>query len=300
MISIVMPTRNRAYILKKVLPSYFIQKYVTEIIFIDDCGEDNTKDVVEGIAKTYSEMQIKYIRHGERKGAAAGKNIGYKNASNEYILFGEDDVYLEPDYTEVLLKKMQSDSAIGLLSGRIIYKLFNETNAEAKKRFGYGSEDKDFFNINLFGIEVNAIFKGDIELPMTHALFLTTKKLLNKFGYDPSYARGNGYREESDFQMNTFINGYKIICTNDTHCYHMSKQEVNVGGQRTNRFKQLFWNIYFTNYFFNKYFVKAKIKLDIQHSKSTALLLFSLSMFGKLFIQPIKKIPAFLYRRIIE
>jgi len=300
MITIIIPTRNRAYTLKKVAASYFQQKYVNEIIFVDDCGEDNTKKVIDTISKNYSQITTKYIRHENRKGAAAARITGYKNATNKYILFGEDDVYLEDNYSSVLLNKIESDNAIGLISGRIIYKLFNETNEESEKRFGFGLEKKEVFDRYHFGININAYFKGDIELPMTHALFLTKKSLLEKLGYDPFYAKGNGYREESDFQINAFVNGYKIICTNDTHCYHMSRQEVQKGGQRTNRFKQLYWNIYYTNYFYNKYFNKLKDKLNITYSKNIAIVIFSFSMFKILFINPIRKIPHFIWRKFFK
>jgi glycosyltransferase involved in cell wall biosynthesis len=297
MITIIIPTRNRAYTIEKVAESYYIQKNVTEIIFVDDCGEDNTKEIVNKIAEIYPNITTKYIRHDKRKGAAAGRITGYTNATNDYILFGEDDVYLGKNYTDVLLNKITLDNTIGLISGRIIYKLFNETNEESEKRFGFGMEKKEVFDKYLFGYNINAYFEGDIKLPMTHALFLTKKSLLEQFGYDPFYAQGNGYREESDFQINAFVNGYKIVCTNDTHCYHMSRQEVQIGGQRINRFKQLYWNIYFTNYFYNKYFDKLKDKLNITYSKNTAIIIFSFSMFTVLFINPIKKIPQFIWRK---
>lgn len=298
MISIIIPTRNRAYTLEKVADSYYQQKHVNEIIFIDDCGDDNTKDVIEDISKNYPHITTKYIRHESRKGAAAGRITGYTNTTNDYILFGEDDAYLGKNYTDILLKRLKSNSTIGLISGRIIYKLSNETNEESKKRFGFGTEKKEVFDKHHFGNNVNAYFEGDIELPMTHALFLTKKLLLEKFGYDPFYAQGNGYREESDFQINAFVNGYKIVCTNDTHCYHMSRQEVQIGGQRVNRFKQLYWNIYFTNYFYDKYFDKVKNKLNLPYSKNIAIIIFSISMFKILFLNPIKKIPKFIWRRI--
>ena len=300
MITIIIPTRNRAYTLEKVVESYYMQKQVTEIIFVDDCGQDNTKEIVENIAKKYPNISTKYIKHEQRKGAAGGRITGYTNATNDYILFGEDDAYLEKNYTDVLLEKMESDSSIGLISGRIIYKLFNESNEESEKRFKFGFEKKEVFNLKLFGININAFFDHDIEVPMTHALFLTRKKLLKNLSYDPFYSKGNGYREESDFQVNAFVNGYKIVCTNDTHCYHMSRQEVQNGGQRVNRFKQLYWNIYFTNYFYNKYFKKVKKMLNISYSKNIAMIIFSISIFNILFLKPLTKLPLFIWKKFIK
>jgi len=300
MISIVIPTRNRAYTLEKVLDSYYMQELVNEIIIVDDFGEDNTKEIVEKISKKYKNIDTSYIKHNKQKGASAGRITGYINAKNKYILFGEDDAYLEKDYVKVLLKKIEQDKNIGIVSGRIIYKLYKETNEKALRRFQYGFENVDVFDKKHFGVNVNAYFKDDIKLPMTHALFLTKKELLEKFGYDPFYAKGNGYREESDFQINLFVNGYKIVCTNDTHCFHISREEVKTGGQRVNRFKQLYWNIYFTNYFYNKYFDEFKSKLNINYNKNVAIILFSISMFNILFIKPIKKAPTFLWRKLFK
>ncbi|WP_051904500.1 glycosyltransferase family 2 protein [Hippea jasoniae] len=298
MISIIIPTRNRAYTLEKVLESYYIQKHVDEVIIVDDGSNDNTEEIVETFAKKFPQITTKYLEHKKRRGAAAARITGYKNAKNEYILFGEDDAYLEDNYTEVLLKKIQQDEKIGIVSGRIIYKLPNESNKEALKRFGYGFEKKEPFDVKHFGININAYFRGDIELPLTHALILTKKNLLEKFSYDKFYSKGNGYREESDYQINLFVNGYKIICTNDTHCFHLSREEVKIGGQRVNRFKQLYYDIYYTKYFYGKYYDKAKQLLGLHYSKNIALILFSIEMIKILF--PLHKLPKYLKRKLFK
>lgn len=300
MITIVIPTRNRGYILEKVVETYYQQKYVDEIIFVDDCSDDNTKEVIENISKRYPQITTKYIKLDKRRGAAFAKATGYMNATNYYILFGEDDVYLSENYTEVLIKKIMANDKVGITSGRIIYKLFNETNQEARKRFGFGLERKKIFDKYRFCINVNAYFEGDIELPMTHSVFLTKKSLLEKFGLDIFYSKGNAYREESDFQINIFVNGYKIICTNDTCCYHINKQEVKTGGQRVNRFRQFYWNVYYTNYLYNKYFDKIKSKLNLNYSKNIAIIVFSVLMFKTLFIDPIGKLPRFLKEKLLN
>lgn len=303
MISIVIPTRNRAYTLEKVLTTYYIQKHVDEIIIVDDCGHDNTKDLVEKISNENPKIETRYFRHEKVKGAAAGRVTGCFYAKNEFVLFGEDDLFLEENYTEILFEKFAvyeklGNGKIGIVSGRIIYKLFDETNCEALKRFGYGFEDKEVFNNVHFGLNVNAIFSNDIELPLTHAIFLARKDLLNAYGFDEYYCAGNGYREESDLQMNLFVNDFKIICTNDTHCFHMSRQEVYRGGQRVNRLKQFYWSIYFTNYFYKKYFDRFRKKLGLSYGRNVAIVLFAFSMFNILFVLPLKKVPDHFFRVI--
>lgn len=291
MITIIIPTRNRAYTLQKVLNSYYQQRHVTEIIIVDDDGNDSTREIVEMISKNYSQVNTKYIKHEKRKGAAAGRITGYENASNDYILFGEDDAYLDINYTKILLTKLNSEDRIGLVSGRIIYLNAGEKNEDAKERFGVGKVNILPFNKIKFGWNSNAYITTDIKVPMTHALFLTKKDLLQKYGYDNFYVKGNGYREESDFQINAYSHGWDILITKDTQCYHLHKSDVTSGGQRVNVWKQFYWNVYYTNYFYNKYFNKVKEKIGIPYSKNLALVLFTVHQFYELIIKHFLRIP---------
>lgn len=300
MITIIIPTRNRAYTIEKVAESYYRQKYVTEIIFVDDCGEDNTKEVIEKISKNYPNVNTKYICHETRKGASASRITGYTKAMNEYVLFGEDDAFLESNYTEVILAKLKSTPKIGLVSGRIIYMLPQESVPDSLQRFGIGFESKPYLDKNTFTYNKNAKIAGDFSVPFTHALFMTTKKLLEEFSYDPFYGQGNGYREETDFQLNAFVHGYEILVTNDTHCCHLHTADVPSGGQRSSRFRQLYWNIFYTGYMYDKYYDLFKQPLGLKYPKLIAKLIFSIAQFNLLFVRPAFKLPAYLYKRLFQ
>ena len=298
MITIIIPTFNRAYALEKVLESYYGEEFINEIIIVDDAGDDNSREIVEVFSKKYPNILTKYIRHSEKKGASGCRKTGYEIALSEYVLFGEDDVCLASNYTRVLLQKIMEDETIGLVSGRIIYMEYQESIANAKKRFGDGFTSEKPFNKISFGCNPNAKFTGDIQVPVTHALFLTRKSLLQKFGYDPYYSKGNGYREETDFQIKAFLNGCKIVITNDTRCYHLSRLEIHKGGQRINRFWRLYWSVYYTEYFYDQYFEQIKQKLDIRYGKRTALIFFFVFQVFNLFINPLIKVPKLLIKRL--
>lgn len=298
MISIVIPTRNRAYTLAQVAPSYFSQLHVGEVLIVDDCGDDATEAAVKTIAARYPDVPTRYFRHSARKGAAASRITGYQNAACDYVLFGEDDAFLAPNYTETLLAKLKSHPEHGIVSGRIIYLQPGEQAVNAKDRFGCGTSTLPYLDKNLLTLNPNSQVAGDFEVPFTHAIFLTTKHLLHEYNYDPFYARGNGYREETDYQLNLFVNGRKLLVTNDTHCYHLSKIDVPAGGQRSSRVSQFYWNIYYTSYMYDKYFDALKAKLDLPHSKLKAKLIFALSQFKIFFLMPIIKLPRWLYGKI--
>ncbi|UFS62411.1 glycosyltransferase family 2 protein [Sulfurimonas sp. HSL-3221] len=298
MITVVIPTRNRAYTLQKVAWSYYGQQGVNEIIFVDDCSEDDTGDVVKSLAQAYQHVTTKYLRHETRRGASAGRITGYENASNNYVLFGEDDAFLAADYTEKLMQKFDEHPGAGIVSGRIIYMLPGETAQEAGRRFGIGTAMKPYLDQHTFMFNHHARLEGDFAVPFTHALFLTTKALLESYGYDPFYARGNGFREETDFQINAFVHGTQIIVTNDTHCFHLHGSDVPSGGQRANRFRQFYWKVYYTSYMYDKYYELLRPRLALSHSKNSAKLLFAWAQFYILFLRPLGRRSRHLWQKV--
>lgn len=276
MITVIIPTRNRGYTLAKVVHSYFNQVGVNEIIFVDDAGSDDTESVVRKVAASYPDVTIQYVRHSIRQGASAARITGYENATNEFVMFGEDDAYLCEGYARKLYDKLTAGpDAPQLASGRIVYMEKGERLEDAQQRFGMGMSKQPYLNKTLFAQNPDATFSGDIDVPFTHALFMTSKSLLQRFRYDPYYGKGNGYREETDFQMNAFVHGCRNVLTNDAHCFHLHKADVKSGGGRSNRLIQLYWCIHYTNYFFDKYYDRFRKPLSMPHRRSVAKLRFA-------------------------
>lgn len=93
MISVIMPTYNRAYVLNNAIDSVLGQTYDDwELIVVDDCSSDDTGNVVRKYMQRDS--RIKYIRQEKNKGANACRNFGIKSAKGEYIaLLDSDNVW---------------------------------------------------------------------------------------------------------------------------------------------------------------------------------------------------------------
>lgn len=253
MISLVVPTRNRAHTLRRVLCSYFEQALVSEIILVSDAGEDDTESLFMSIAGRYPHVRTRFLRNTERCGASQSRNVGVAHARNDFILFCDDDEYLEKNYASTCLKKLVLHRA-GAVSGRRVYMHGDETPDSARRRFGNGVRHTSPFR-RLICEYVNAAnFSGDKRMPLTNAVILTRKQLLQRFPFDSFYARGNGYREESDYQMNLFVHGYNIIVTNDCHSIHLPLSQVRSGGQRAPAWQRVYWSVFYTRYFFSKYY----------------------------------------------
>jgi glycosyltransferase involved in cell wall biosynthesis len=274
-ITLIVPTRNRAHTLRLVAPSYFAQDSVTELIFVSDAGDDDSPAVIAEIAQQFPRKLWRVLRNETRLGASQTRNVGVAASTNDLILFCDDDEYLEAGYAQTLLHKLQA-SNLGAISGRRVYMLPGETDAQALRRFGTGISSAKPFRALMCEYVNGAKFSGDLAMPITNAIILTRKSLLLRFPFDDYYARGNGYREETDYQMNLFVNGFEIRVTNDCHSLHLPMSQVRTGGQRTSLLKRLYWQVYYTRYFFGKYYSRYAQRLGLRSPRWFALLAFSI------------------------
>ena len=297
MISIVIPTRNRAHTLRLVAHSYFTQELVSQVVFVSDAGDDDTEGVVAAIALAHPGVQMRYLRNAQRRGASQSRNVGVAACSNDYVLFCDDDEYLEPGYARTCLAKLQGLNAAAV-SGRRIYMQVGETQGEALRRFGTGLRDSVPFHPVLCEYVNGARFEGDRRQPITNAIILTRRRHLLQFPFDAEYARGNGYREETDYQMNLFVHGHDIWVTNDCHSLHLPLSQVRTGGQRTQAWRRIYWSIYYKNYFFGKYYADYAKRVQLRTPRALALVAFAaFSVYRELLRPPLHALAMALLRR---
>ena len=100
-VTVVIPSYNRAKILPKTIPTY-LQPDVNELIIIDDCSSDNTEQVVKKLQKKYP--IIKYFTNEVNSKQTFSKNVGIKNATCDYIYFGDDDSIIKPGTIKRLIE----------------------------------------------------------------------------------------------------------------------------------------------------------------------------------------------------
>lgn len=236
-VSVIVPTYNRSKALAVVLPSY-VAESPREIIVVDDGSTDRTAAVVEEISHR-SPMPIRYLRHSKHRGAPAARNTGVNYASGEYVLFGEDDVLLEPGYLAGLLNEMTRSGA-DIVGGRIVGMQSGEEKSVALSRAdAYDGDLIDPINVEgHFGKFVDAA----MEVPFLHSIALMRSHIASEVAFDEGY-RGNGYREETDFYVRARSQGAKIVFVPNAVCYHVSGSINSSGGQRMNRMSYEFWAI---------------------------------------------------------
>ncbi len=284
-VTLIVPTYNRAYTLRLVMESFYAQKHLAQIIVVDDFGTDDTAAYVEEQKSRHPEVQTLYVRHSQRMGAAQARHTGLTHATGRYILFCDDDDFLEPNYSETCRELVQSGTA-DIASGRHLYRQRGEPVHQAIQRFGHGLREAPIFDIVRFRVENDAILNGTADLPFTHGILLMRKSLLNEVGVDTAYFGGNGMREETDFQLHAYVRGKRVLMTNATHAVHLHPSEVRIGGQRTHRLSRFYWSVRHTGRLYRKYFNRAAQRLGIRYGWRTAILIYALAEFHNFFLRP--------------
>jgi GT2 family glycosyltransferase len=92
-ISVVIPTFNRAQILRKTLRGYAEQTgdhQICEVLVVDDGSKDDTASVAGEWAGS-SVLHVRYLRQ-ENSGPAAARNHAIREAKGDLILLGDDDI----------------------------------------------------------------------------------------------------------------------------------------------------------------------------------------------------------------
>ncbi len=118
-VSVIIPTYNRAKLLKRAIKSVLNQEFGDfELIVVDDASLDNTPEVVKRI----EDGRIRYIRLKKNSGGPVARNTGIKKARGEFIALLDDDDEWLPNRLDVQVKKFENlNREVGVVYGGFYY-----------------------------------------------------------------------------------------------------------------------------------------------------------------------------------
>lgn len=196
-VSVVVPTYNRAELLKRTIESILAQTVLPlEVIVVDDGSTDHTPDVCAAFGES-----IRYIRQ-ENQGLSMARNTGIRTSRGDWIAFCDSDDLWRPRKLEIQLAALDSTGAdwsvtdFGIIrpdGDRIsddndsfsrTFALFEDTGLTPAKHFGRwlearkisaGEESITAYTGDAFGM----LFEGNFALPSTS---LVARRLIDKAG----------------------------------------------------------------------------------------------------------------------
>lgn len=161
MVSVVIPTHNRADLLPRAIKSVQAQTYQDlEIIVVSDGSTDNTKEVVEALSK--EDSRIRFVEYHPGRGGNIARNTGIENAAGEYVAFLDDDDEFFPTKLEKQVAVMESDPEIGLVYTGVKILYINEKVSYASKARNCGDLSREILLDNHIGTTSTVMLKKEV------------------------------------------------------------------------------------------------------------------------------------------
>lgn len=219
LVSVIMPTYNRAKYIGKAIESVLSQTYKNfEIIIIDDGSTDNTKEVLKNYLL---DQRIKYIYQQNQKVSKARIN-GISNVSGKYIaLLDSDDIWMDNNKLEKQINFLEKNPEYVLVSGGIIRV---DENGNELSRIKNPEKDKELRD----GMLLSCLFAPS-------ATVFTRS----------SYERVGGFNKDSDLSEDweLFIRLGKIGKMYNFQDYFLIYLQGNQNRSNFNRRKNLKYNL---------------------------------------------------------
>jgi glycosyltransferase involved in cell wall biosynthesis len=237
LVSIILPTYNRASVLGVCIESVLNQSYTNwELLISDDCSTDNTIEVIKYYMVHDSRINSK--THEYNLGLPRNRNAALYAVKCQLVFFIEDDLVLHQGCLEKLVNTYNSFDTNNIV---IVPRLIENTDPdeEAVRR-------NVPFYVNKFTGEIFNNYGQDpgsiLEVEMGHACCLyPIDQLRGIGGYEEKAYKGTYCREESDLNMRLINRGFKFYFQPAAVADH---NRVSTGGCRlSGRLRQTYYYI---------------------------------------------------------
>lgn len=237
LISIIIPTYNRAHLIVDTLNSIINQTYTNwECIVVDDASKDNTKEVVFDFIKKDSRFQF-YTRPPELlKGANACRNYGFKKSKGKFVIWFDSDDIMSPFKIEkqinFLLENPEYDFCVDK------YDNFS-LDGTLKSEPAFDLNNNNSFTLENYVLHKN--FWGTINL-MTKRSACEALRFNENLKSGQEYNFFIGYLANNSNAKGQFIN--EALCQRRLHDKSIqSVQRQNKSLRLENKFN-IYWNSY--------------------------------------------------------
>jgi glycosyltransferase involved in cell wall biosynthesis len=112
-VSIIIPTHNRAAMLRRAINSAMNAGKDVEVVVVDDASTDETQTTCQELDR------ITYIRLDRNVGQAQARNIGIKQSTGEFLAFLDDDDLRLPGSLDKQVDILSQSEELGFVYGQV-------------------------------------------------------------------------------------------------------------------------------------------------------------------------------------
>lgn len=255
-VSYVIVTWNNEGIIQQCLDS--LTQYTPlecEVIVVDNDSRDNTCSLI----RQRNQKNIILIEAGENLGFSRANNLGMKKATGKYIFFVNPDVIFIEDIITPMIKILEENSDIGIVSPRLVYEDLSYQVSScnypcAKKVFWDDFQLHKLLPEKLKKVLAQAQYKGNdnryVDWTYGAAHLCRTNEVLVTGGYPTYYFM---YGEDTEFCM-LFLNQLK------KKTYYLGTSRlIHLGGYSEKQVvssKKIIYGTKAALFFVNKYYGK--------------------------------------------
>jgi GT2 family glycosyltransferase len=214
LVSIIIVNWNGATVLPECLRSLLkLNHKPIEIVIVDNGSTDDSVGVVREICGG----DAKIVRLEKNVGFAAGVNIGFENATGEFIATLNNDMVVEPSWLDQPMALLK-DRSVGIVSCRQM-NYYDRSKVDGLYHYVTKVLDLTPFASGCLYNEDDLFSKpGYVISANGGSAVIRTKVFSALGGYDADFF---GYMEETDFCMRAFLRGWRCVYAPSAVVYHM-------------------------------------------------------------------------------
>lgn len=219
LISVIMPAYNAERYIKTAIESVLRQTYDNlELIVIDDCSKDGTREIVSGFET--QDSRVKLVRNENNCGVAMTRNKGLDLAKGKYIALLDSDDFWHADKLQKQFELAEKTNA------GIVYCSYGMIDENGKKKLEnfIVPETTDFRHMLVTSV-------------ISCSTALLSAEMMHGKRFDPEY-----YHEDYAMWLMLLISGYSAAGNTEV----LAQYRILANSRSNNKFKSAVnrWRIY--------------------------------------------------------
>ena len=222
-LSIIIPTKNRAEVLRNALVSIVNQtlsKFFFEVIIVDNGSIDDTKNIVNSFIEKIDHLVYIY---DENPGLHIGRHLGLLAAKTDILVYADDDIEATPTWLEGVMESFEDESC-ALVGGKNIPNFESTQPDWILNMWKKGGEQKVLGHLSILDFgdtiqEINPYYVFGCNFSIRKSV------LLEAGGFHPDGMPQEiiKYRGDGESYVSRYImdKGYKTIYNPKASVYHL-------------------------------------------------------------------------------